>query len=64
MSDSELIAKWAKIDDPVEALGQLLEHQMFLGSDPYYRDLDNALMEMAERAYNTAQRGEGNVQDR
>jgi hypothetical protein len=49
MSDADLKAKWATITDPREALAQLVEHSMFLGTDPYYTDLNDALMAMAER---------------
>lgn len=52
--DAALIAKWAEITDPVEALGQMFEYSMFVGSDPYYRDLNDALWEMTERALTTA----------
>ena len=47
--DESLKAKWAAISDPVEALRELVEHETFLGYDPYYGDLRAALMEMAER---------------
>lgn len=49
MSNAELKAKWATITDPVEALETLQEHSVFLGSDPYYADLDEALWGMVGR---------------
>ena len=49
MADADLLAKWAGITDPVQALREIVEHEDFLGFDPYYRDLRAALLEMAER---------------
>ena len=49
MNDAELIAYWKTIKEPSDALAEIVKHQMFLGSDPYYRDLNNGLIEMAER---------------
>lgn len=49
MCDDDLKARWATVTDPLEALKELLENSCFLGSDPYYRDLNDALMEMVER---------------
>lgn len=49
MNDAQMIASWAKVTDPVEALEELHEHGYFLGNDPYYVDLDGALREMIGR---------------
>lgn len=49
MSDADLRAKWATITDTVEALETLQEHSIFLGTDPYYADMDAALWAMVER---------------
>jgi hypothetical protein len=49
MTDKELIEKWSKITDPVEAAQEIVEHEQFLGYDPYYRDLRAALIAMAAR---------------
>lgn len=48
-ADADLKAKWAAITDPIEALETLSEHSMYLGSDPYYKDMDAALWEMVIR---------------
>ena len=49
MSDDEMKDSWALITDPLVALRTLLANSMFLGSDPYYRDLNDALLDMAAR---------------
>lgn len=56
MSDSDLKAKWAAITDPIECLEQLSEHSMYLGSDPYYKDMDAALWEMVIRVIDTSKK--------
>lgn len=50
MNNAESMAYWATITDPTEALKILCENSLLLGNDPYYRDLSNALMDMAARA--------------
>ena len=47
VSDDEMKASWQKITDPVAALKTLLANSYFLGSDPYIRDLNDALLDMA-----------------
>lgn len=47
--DDTLKAKWAAITDPQEAINALYEHWEFVGTDPYYRDLNDALYAMVER---------------
>lgn len=42
------MARWATITDPLEALRILAENWMFLGNDPYYRDIENALSAMVD----------------
>lgn len=49
MTDDEAKDKWSKVTDPKVALQEILEHHNFMGFDPYYSDLRNALLEMAER---------------
>jgi hypothetical protein len=50
MADDDLKAKWKKIDNLEEAVDEFLQHSMFIGSDPYYADMNDALWEMLERA--------------
>lgn len=50
MNDADRMAEWAKVTDPREALAIMVENSIFVGTDPYYRDLNDALWEMAERA--------------
>ena len=47
--DATVMAQWAKVTDPREALHIICEQQDFLGYDSYYKDLRNALLDMAER---------------
>jgi hypothetical protein len=49
MADKDLLARWASITDPVQALREIVEHEDFLGFDPYYCDLRAALLAMAAR---------------
>lgn len=49
MSDADLKAKWEKITDPREALLEMVTHSYFIGTDPYYADMNEALWKMAER---------------
>jgi hypothetical protein len=49
MSDKQLLARWKKIKNPKMALLEICEHEDFLGYDPYYKDLREALLDMAER---------------
>lgn len=49
MTDKQRIAQWKRIKDPKKALQVLVENWQFVGNDPYYRDLCNALFELAER---------------
>lgn len=50
MNDEQRKALWATITDPREALLQMIEHSDYIGSDPYFSDMNAALWEMAERA--------------
>ena len=52
MSDDELKAKWAKIDNLPDAVDQFMEHSMYVGTDPYYADMNDALWAMLERCRN------------
>lgn len=49
MNDNERKAVWAQITDPIDALDELSAHRHFIGDDPYYRDLDQALWDMVDR---------------
>lgn len=49
MDDATWIKSLDKIHDPKEALIVFLEHEHFLGYDPYYRDLRIALLGLLER---------------
>lgn len=49
MNDAELKKYWATIKEPVDMLKALVENSMYIGTDPYYRDLNDALIENAER---------------
>ena len=52
LSGDELLkAKWEKAETADEALKLLVESWEFIGQDPYYRDLNSGLEEMAERVY-------------
>ncbi|RVB05672.1 hypothetical protein [Mesorhizobium sp. M7A.F.Ca.CA.004.02.1.1] len=50
MNDDQRKAAWLRVTDPREALEEMVAHACFIGSDPYYRDLDTALWAMADRA--------------
>lgn len=49
VSDENLLQEWSRVTDPKVALAKIVEHQDFLGYDPYYAKLREALLEMAER---------------
>ena len=49
MTDAEIIAQWSRVTDPKEALRLIVENEMFFGYDHYYRDLREALIDMAVR---------------
>ena len=49
MSDAEFLAEVAKVTDPAEACRVLVENENYLGFDPYYQDLREALIEMCRR---------------
>lgn len=57
MNDAERIAHWATITDLPTAVGEFIENSEFVGTDPYYRDLNDALWAMLERAYAVAMGG-------
>lgn len=54
MSDVEFIQQLNNVTDPAEACRVLVENENFLGYDPYYRDLREALIEMCTRCGGTA----------
>lgn len=54
MTDEEVMAQWQQVKTPLEALKTLLENQVFIGTDPYYRDLNIALWEMVDRVLESA----------
>ena len=50
MSPDELwIENIGKVVDPQEACRMMVENENYLGFDPYYRDLREALIAMCER---------------
>ncbi len=49
MTDKQWIAKVKKIKDAKEACRILVKHETYLGYDPYYSVLRNALIDMCER---------------
>ena len=50
MSPDELwIENISKVSDPSEACRVIVEHENYLGFDPYYRDIREALVQMCER---------------
>lgn len=49
MGDKEWLAKIASVTDPKEACRLLAENENYLGFDPYYRDIREALINMCER---------------
>lgn len=56
MNDEDKKAEWAKVTDPREALRIMVENHYFVGTDPYYRDINNALWEMAERTLKASEK--------
>lgn len=55
MDDKERMEIWAACNDPIEGLNHLVENWEFIGTDPYYRDLNRALTDMASRCWKVAQ---------
>lgn len=49
MNDAEFIAELSTITDPKAMLRMLVENWTFIGTDPYYRHLNDALYENTER---------------
>lgn len=49
MADDDLIKRWRKVKDPRKALAEIVKNQDFLGYDPYFAKLRDALLDMAER---------------
>lgn len=49
MNDAQRKAAWKKVKDPREALEELRAHSEFVGGDPYYRDMNDALWAMVDR---------------
>jgi hypothetical protein len=47
--DAELLREWSRVTDPLEALKAVVAGEWVFGRDPYYADLHDALMAMAER---------------
>lgn len=58
MGDKAWIAHLASITDPKVACKILVENENYLGFDPYYRDIREALIAMCERCGG----GDGNAQ--
>lgn len=49
MADKDLIQSWDEINDPRVALREIVSHEAFLGYDPYFKHLREALFKMADR---------------
>ncbi len=49
MNDAQLLDYLKNITDPVDALNAIVENADFFGYDPYYGDIHNALIAMADR---------------
>lgn len=49
MSDKKWIAKIQKITDPRKLLVEVVAHFHMIPTDPYYRDLTNALLAQCEK---------------
>ena len=49
MNDADLIEKLEKVTDPAQALALIVEHDAYLGYDPYFKEIRDALMSMAQR---------------
>jgi hypothetical protein len=49
MNNAQRIAAWASVTDPLEALEELKAHSDFVGTDPYYAEMNDALWEMVDR---------------
>lgn len=49
MSDSKFIASLRRVTSPKVALRLIVDKQDFLGYDPYFADLRQALLDMADR---------------
>jgi hypothetical protein len=52
VTDKEFIDKISKVDDLVEAVTLFIENSEFVGTDPYYSDLNDALWNMLQGALN------------
>jgi len=48
-SDADWIKSLDKVTDPREALQIIIDNEQFFGFDPYYRDLRDAMVNMASR---------------
>lgn len=48
MTDKQLMAGWRRIRDPIKALRTLRDNQTYIGTDPYYRDLNDTLWKMVD----------------
>ncbi len=59
MADKEWIEKVKQIEDPREMLKLIVENETFLGFDPYYKDLRNAMISQAEKIINNKENKDG-----
>lgn len=48
-NNAQMKEAWSKVVDPIEAITIMLANSMFVGTDPYYKDLNDALWNMLER---------------
>lgn len=57
VTDKQRMAAWRRIKDPVKMLETMIENSSYIGSDPYYRDLNDALWKQAEKVVEEARKG-------
>lgn len=55
MVDLELIQECRRAETPLQVLRLFSEHRDYVGSDPYYRDLNQALWEALHRVLDSEQ---------
>lgn len=49
MNDEQRKAVWARIDNLHDAVDEFIEHSSYIGTDPYYSDMNDALWAMLIR---------------
>jgi hypothetical protein len=56
-TDADWIKSLDKITDPREALQTIIDNELYFGFDPYYRDLRDAMVKMADRVLSASSHG-------